>query len=136
MHVRGLQGIVRSAVLTLFLMVVIVTGWACMIAGLVWMLAERIGGGPALLAVGGGLMALILLPLSVTVMTRAPDRTRPTAKVSTDLLSGVMAVAGMPGGLRLLLMMVSALFGLLAIVALLASTRRTGGSSAEGGGRR
>lgn len=66
-------------------------------------------------------------------MNRPPDRTRPTAKVSTDLLSGVMAVAGMPGGLRLLLMMVSALFGLLAIVALLASTRRSGGSSTEGG---
>ena len=132
----GWQGIVRSTVLMLFLMVVIVTGWACVIAGLVWMVAERIGAGPALLAVGGGLMALILLPLSLAVMTRAPDRTRPTAKVSTDLLRGVMAVAGMPGGIRLLLMIVSALFGLLALVALLVATRRSVGAPADGGGRR
>lgn len=132
----GLQGIVRSAVLTLFLTVVIVTGWACVIAGLVWMLAGRIGAGPALLAVGGGLIALILLPLSAAVMTRAPDRTRAKAKVSTDVLRGVMAVAGMPGGPRLLLMMVSALFGLLALVALLVATRRSVGAPADGGGQR
>lgn len=132
----GLQGVVRSAVLTLVLMIVLVTAWVCVIAGLVWMLAGRVGAGPALLWVSGGLIALIVLPLTVAAMTQAPDRTRPSAKASAGVLRGVMAVAGLPGGPRLLLMMVSALFGLLALVALLVATRRSVDAPADGGGRR
>lgn len=132
----GLQGVVRSAVLTLVLMIVLVTAWVCVIAGLVWMLAGRVGAGPALLWVSGGLIALIVLPLTVAAMTQAPDRTRPSAKASARVLRGVMAVAGLPGGPRLLLMMVSALFGLLALVALLVATRRSVDAPADGGGRR
>lgn len=76
----GLQRAMRSALLTLVLVFALVTAWACVIAGFVWMRAGRVGAGPALPSVGGGVIALIVPPLSVAAMARAPDWTRPSAK--------------------------------------------------------
>ncbi len=90
----GLQRAMRSALLTLVLVFVLVTAWACVIAGFVWMLAGRVGAGPALPSVGGGVIALIVPPLSVAAMARAPDWTRPSAKALSGVLRGVMTVAG------------------------------------------
>ncbi len=90
----GLQRVMRSALLTLVLVFVLVTAWACVIAGFVWMRAGRVGTGPALPSVGGGVIALIVPPLSVAAMARAPDWTRPSAKALAGVLRGVMTVAG------------------------------------------
>jgi hypothetical protein len=131
----GLQQVARSVVLALVLMVLLVTAWVCLIAGLVRMLADTAGPGPALLWVGGGLVALVVLTLGTAAIVAGRERDRKTgtgaAKGAAGLLRGVVTVAGLPAGPRLLLVSASVFFALLAILALLLATRRTGTASPD-----
>ena len=68
--------------LALVLIIVLLTAWACMVAGVVWMLAAVIGPGPALLSVGGGMAGLVLLSVLVALMLRGPVGARPPARLS------------------------------------------------------
>lgn len=121
MAMPAVQGVLRAAAAGFFLLVVLVTAWACLIAGLVALLTAGIGFGPALLTLAGGLLALLLLWLAVAMALRPPRAGQPGTGLSRTVLRGVMVV---PGGLRLLLILTSLLFTLLAVLALLLATRR------------
>lgn len=122
----GLRGFAGSLVLALVLIIVLLTTWACMVAGVVWMLAAVIGPGPALLSVGGGMGGLVLLSVLVALILRGPVGARPPARAPAGFLRAVMTVATMPGGPRLLLGLSAVVFAILAAVALLLATRRSG----------
>ena len=128
----GPKGIVRWSVLALGLVLALVTAWVCVVSGLVWMLAGTLGVGPALLCVGGTLIGLVALFLGLAALSGAKGQQGRSIAGPTGLLRGVLTVAGMPGGLRLLLASSSVLFALLAMVALLLATRKTGRTSESG----
>ena len=128
----GPKGIVRWSVLALGLVLALVTAWVCVVSGLVWMLAGTLGAGPALLCVGGTLIGLFALFLGLAALSGAKGQQGRSIAGPTGLLRGVLTVAGMPGGLRLLLASSSVLFALLAMVALLLATRKTGRTSESG----
>lgn len=122
----GLQGIMRWFALALGLVLVLVTAWVCVVSGLVWMLAGAIGMGQALFCVGGTLMGFLALSLGLAALAGARGQGGRSVAGPTGLWRGVLALAGLPGGLRFLLASSSVLFALLAMVALLLATRRTG----------
>jgi hypothetical protein len=122
----GLKRVALSVMLALVLGGMVVTAWGCLIAGLVWMVAGMTGPGPALLWVGGGLVVLVALSLGLATVAAGRDRGGKTGTDAAGLLRGVVMVAGLPAGPRLLLASASVFFALLAALALLLATRRTG----------
>lgn len=109
----------RILVVALLLFLMATTAWVCLTLRLVLLLAQVMGRGLALLAVGA---ALVLLATLVRVAARAarPDR-RPTTGLAQRVLPGVLAqgavvalALGRPVMLRAILLLVGLMFGLAA----------------------
>lgn len=107
----------RILVVALLLFLMATTAWVCLTLGLVLLLAQLMGTGLALLAVGA---ALVLLATLVGFAARAarPDR-RPTPGLAQRVLPKVLAqgaieALGRPVMLRAILLLVGLMFGLAA----------------------
>lgn len=125
------RGVARSLAVALVLLALAVTGWVCLVAGIVLLLADRIGAGPALIVVAGALLVLVALPVAAGAMRgggHGPSR----GLAAEGALRTGLAVIGMPGGWRVLAGLAGLVLAGLATGALWLALRGPGARDGKG----
>lgn len=102
LHGMAASGL-RALLIACFAMLVLVTIWICLVAGLVVVLRPALGSGGALLAVAGGLVAASLLFIAVVVLARREPPAPPPSGLKAEAVTLAFRVLQAPTGRRLTL---------------------------------
>ena len=108
----------RAVAVALFMLLLLLTAWVCVLAGVVVFLARPLGPVGALLSVGGGAVFLAFFVLLVFSLTRNDQRRTGYTehKLPAALARAVMAVLCRPAALRVSLGTIALLLGIAALL--------------------